>query len=59
MARVIEFYVPRNFRRPSRSAAQPTGQVIEFCPPTNKSSEHSPFIIWKLGQSWQGMKSGI
>jgi len=32
MAKVIEFYVPRNFRNPFvRAAQQQPGKVIEFC----------------------------
>jgi len=35
MAKVIEFYVPKNFRKPLRTAAQPQlGKIIEF--PTNE-----------------------
>jgi hypothetical protein len=33
MAKVIEFYIPKNFRKPSRAAAEPQlGEVITFCP---------------------------
>jgi len=33
MAKVIEFYIPKNFRKPSRTAAEPQlGEVITFCP---------------------------
>jgi hypothetical protein len=39
MAKVIEFYVPRNFRKPLTSAPHPQpGKVIEFCPLTKKSA---------------------
>jgi hypothetical protein len=39
MAKVIEFYIPTNFRKPSAWAAQPQpGRVIEFCPQTKKSA---------------------
>ena len=32
MAKVIEFYIPKNFRKPLRTAAQPQlGKIIEFC----------------------------
>ena len=42
MAKVIEFYVPKNFRKPLRTAAQPQlGKIIEFCPQT-KSAWTSP-----------------
>lgn len=39
MAKVIEFYIPKNFRKPLRTAAQPQlGKIIEFCPQTKKSA---------------------
>jgi hypothetical protein len=39
MAIVIEFYVPKNFRKPLRSAPpQQPGKVIEFCLRTKKSA---------------------
>ena len=39
MAKVIEFYIPKNFRKPLRTAAQPQlGKVIEFCPQTKRSA---------------------
>jgi hypothetical protein len=39
MANVIEFYIPKNFRNPLRTAAQPQlGKIIEFCPRTKKSA---------------------
>ena len=39
MAKVIEFYLPKNFRKPSRTVAQPQlGKVIEFCPQTKRSA---------------------
>ena len=32
MAKVIEFYIPTNFRRPLRTTPQPQlGKIIEFC----------------------------
>jgi hypothetical protein len=32
MAKVIEFYIPKNFRKSLRMAAQPQlGKIIEFC----------------------------
>jgi len=39
MAKVIEFYVPKNFRKPLKCA--PTlqcGTIIEFCSATKKSA---------------------
>jgi len=39
MTRVIEFYIPKNFRKPLRAAAQrQLGKIIEFCPPTKRSA---------------------
>jgi hypothetical protein len=39
MARVIEFYIPKNFRKPLRTVAQPQlGKIIEFCPQTRRSA---------------------
>jgi hypothetical protein len=39
MARVIEFYIPTNFRKPLRTSPQPQlGKIIEFCPQTKRSA---------------------
>jgi hypothetical protein len=39
MAKVIEFYIPKNFRKPLRPAAPPQlGKIIEFCPRTKRSA---------------------
>ena len=39
MAKVIEFYIPTNFRKPLRTAAQPhLGKLIEFCSQTKRSA---------------------
>ena len=39
MAKVIEFYVPKNVRKPLRTVAQPQlGKIVEFCPKTKKSA---------------------
>jgi len=39
MAKVIEFYIPKNFRKPSRTAAEPQlGEVITFCPTDEETS---------------------
>jgi hypothetical protein len=39
MAKVIEFYVPKNFRKPLKWAPQlQLGRVIEFCSLTRKSA---------------------
>ena len=52
MASVIEFYIPKSFRKPLKSARQrQLGKVLEFRSPKNKSGDRSPFIIWKLAGS--------
>ena len=38
MAKVIEFYVPRNFHTPLKTASLRCGKVIEFCTPIKKSA---------------------
>ena len=39
MAKVIEFYIPTNFRKPLRTVAQAQlGKVIEFCAQTKRSA---------------------
>jgi hypothetical protein len=39
MAKVIEFYIPKNFRKPLRTAVQPQlGKIIEFCSKTKRSA---------------------
>jgi hypothetical protein len=39
MAKVIEFYIPKNFRTPFRAVAQAQlGKIIEFCPQTKRSA---------------------
>jgi hypothetical protein len=39
MAKVIEFYMPKNFRKPLRTVAQlQLGKIIEFCPQTKRSA---------------------
>ena len=39
MAKVIEFYVPKNFRKPLKcTPALHCGKIIEFCLPTKKSA---------------------
>ena len=33
MAKAIEFYIPKNFRKPLRTVAEPQlGKIIEFLP---------------------------
>jgi hypothetical protein len=39
MAKVIEFYMPKNFRKPSSTVAQPQrGRIIEFRLQTKRSA---------------------
>ena len=39
MATVIEFYVPKNFRKPLKRAPElQCGTILEFCSPTKKSA---------------------
>ena len=39
VAKVIEFYLPKSFRKQLRTVAQPQlGKVIEFCPQTKRSA---------------------
>jgi hypothetical protein len=39
MAKVIEFYIPKDFRKALRTAAQPRfGKIIEFCPQSKRSA---------------------
>lgn len=39
MAQVIEFYIPNNFRKPLKCAAQlQRGKVLEFCSEIKKSA---------------------
>jgi hypothetical protein len=39
MAKVIEFYVPKNFLKPLKYAPAPhCGKIIEFCSSTKKSA---------------------
>ena len=39
MTKIIEFYIPKNFRKPMRTAAQPQlGRIIEFCRQTKRSA---------------------
>jgi len=39
MAKVIEFYVPKNFQKPLKWASQlQCGKVMEFCSQTKKSA---------------------
>jgi hypothetical protein len=39
MAKVIEFYIPKNFRKALRTSPQPQlGKIIEFCSQTKRSA---------------------
>ena len=38
MAKVIEFYIPKNFRKPLSTAHPQPGKIIEFCPQTKRSA---------------------
>jgi hypothetical protein len=38
MGKVIQFYVPTNFRMPLKGASRRSGKVIEFCPQIKKSA---------------------
>ena len=40
MAKVIEFYIPKNFRKPVVTVVQPQlGKIIELCPVQQSSKE--------------------
>jgi hypothetical protein len=44
MAKVIEFYIPTNFRKPLRTSRQPQrGKIIEFCRRGDQLSCYPPF----------------
>jgi len=39
MAKVIEFHIPKNFRKPMKWAPElHNGKIIEFCPQGKKSA---------------------
>ena len=38
MAKVIEFYIPQNFRRPKKWVSEQRGQILELRPQTTKSA---------------------
>jgi hypothetical protein len=47
MAKVIEFYVPKSFRKPLIWAPQlECGKVIEFCSQTKQNSLAQPLVVW-------------
>jgi hypothetical protein len=63
MAKVIEFYVPRNFRNPFLRAAQPQpGKVIEFRSEAKKSVPTRPaggVLGWLLAVTESDLAVGI
>ena len=39
VAKVVEFYIPRDFRKPlKRASTLHRGKILEFCPQTRKSA---------------------
>ena len=52
MAKVIEFYVPTNFRKSSICVAEPhPGNLIKFCPQANNSitpESGGVVLSWRL-----------
>jgi hypothetical protein len=38
MTKVIEFHIPKHFRKPLRAAQPQLGKIIEFCPQTKRSA---------------------
>jgi hypothetical protein len=45
MAKVIEFYIPKNFRKRLRTVAQPQlGKIIEFCSRQKDEPSWYPFF---------------
>jgi hypothetical protein len=63
MAKVIEFYVPKNFRNAFVLAAQPQpGKVIEFCSQAKKSVPPRPtggVPGWLLAATQSDLAVGI
>jgi hypothetical protein len=63
MAKVIEFYVPKNFRNPVERAAQPQpGKLIEFCLEEKKSAPTQPgggALGWLLAVTESDLAVGI
>jgi hypothetical protein len=54
MAKVIEFYVPKNFRNAFVLAAQPQpGKIIEFCSQAKKSVPTRHRLAGSLRGSWK------
>jgi hypothetical protein len=63
MAKVIEFYVPRNFRGAFVRAARPQpGKVIEFCSQPKKSvptRQTGGVLAWLLAATESDLAVGI
>ena len=63
MAKVIEFFVPKNFRNPFVRASQPRpGKVIEFCSQAKKSVPTRPaggVLGWLLAVTESDLAVGI
>jgi hypothetical protein len=63
MAKVIEFYVPRNFRSPLLRAAQPQpAKVIKLCSEAKKSVPTRPaggVLGWLLAVTQSDLAVGI
>ena len=53
MAKLIEFYIPKNFRNTRVLGGRPQpGEVIEFCPQSKESRVDQ--LAVSSGGSWQG-----
>jgi hypothetical protein len=63
MAKVIEFYVPKNFRNSFVRATQPQpGKVVEFCSQAKKSVPTRPageVLAWLLAATESDLAVGI
>lgn len=63
MAKVIEFYVPKNFRNPfARPTQLQPGKVIEFCSEAKKSVPTRPagkVLGWLLAVTESDLAVGI
>ena len=44
MAKVIEFYIPKNFRKSFKWAPElQRGEILDLCSPTRESAKSAPF----------------
>jgi hypothetical protein len=60
MAKVIEFYVPKNFRNTFvRAAHLQPGQVIELCSEAKKSRPAGEVLGWPLAVTESDLVVGI